>query len=146
MKEKNSNLFLGILGAVIGGFIGAIPWVAMYVYGDMILSLLAIIIALGAQFGYKLFKGPVDKKLPWIIAVISIIVVVVSTLFVIPSLLMINEKIAFSFENLKILYEYEPFKNAILKDLAVSIIFTLLGISGTFAQLKKQVSENKTEA
>ena len=40
MKEKNNNL-LGILGAVLGAFIGAIPWILVYVYGNLMFSFLA---------------------------------------------------------------------------------------------------------
>ena len=36
---NNKSYFTGIIGALLGGFIAAIPWVLMYVYGNMILSL-----------------------------------------------------------------------------------------------------------
>ena len=42
MKEKNNNL-LGILGAVLGAFIGAIPWILVYVYGNLMFSFLAFL-------------------------------------------------------------------------------------------------------
>ena len=53
MKEKNNNL-LGILGAVLGAFIGAIPWILVYVYGNLMFSFLAFVIALTAFKGYTL--------------------------------------------------------------------------------------------
>ena len=74
----------------------------MYVYGNMILSLLAIIIALGVLKGYQLFKGKVDDKLPVIIIVISIICVTVSTLIIIPLLLIAKEGEVVSIDNLKV--------------------------------------------
>lgn len=90
MKEK--SYLTGIIGALLGGFIATIPWVLMYVYGGMILSLLAIIIALGALKGYQLFNGKVDNKLPFIIAVISVLAVTVSTFVIIPYLLILKEE------------------------------------------------------
>ena len=37
---KGKNYVLGIIGGLIGGFIASNPWILMYVYGNMILSLL----------------------------------------------------------------------------------------------------------
>lgn len=143
MEKKNENLFLGIVGGCIGGAIATIPWVVMYVYGNMILSLLAIIIAMGVLFGYKKFHGPMNKSLPWIIAIISVVAVVIATLLVIPGLLLVKEGLSFNINNIKLLYAYEPFKTAIIKDLMISVLFTFLGISGTISSVKKQVSEGK---
>ena len=117
----------------------------MYVYGNMILSLLAIIIALGVLKGYQLFKGKVDDKLPVIIIVISIICVTVSTLIIIPLLLIAKEGEVVSIDNLKVLYDYQPFVDAIIKDYIISLLFTFLGISGVVANVRKQVSEGTKE-
>ena len=85
MKEKRGYI-RGILGGLIGGFIASVPWILMYVYGNMILSLLAIIIAIGVLKGYQICKGKIDNKLPVIIIVISLLCVTVSTLLIIPFL------------------------------------------------------------
>jgi len=145
MEEKNKSYLLGIIGGLIGGFIATIPWIMMYVYGEMILSLLAIIIALGVLKGYQLFRGKIDKKLPIIIVVISVISVTVATLLIIPCLLLIKDGEAASIENLKILYEYDEFVGAIIKDYAISVVFTFLGISGVVANVKKQINEGNTK-
>ena len=145
MEEKSKSYVLGVIGGLIGGFIATIPWIMMYVYGEMILSLLAIIIALGVLKGYQLFKGKVDKKLPIIIVVISVISVTVATLLIIPCLLLIKDGEAASIENLKILYQYDEFVGAIIKDYAISVVFTFLGISGVIANVKKQINEGNTE-
>lgn len=143
MEKGKENLVLGLIGALIGGAIATIPWVVMYVYGNMILSLLAIIIAMGVLFGYKKFHGPMNKSVPWIIAIISVLAVVIATLIVIPGLLLIKEGQSFHLNNLKLLYAYEPFREALFKDLIVSIVFTFLGISGTISNIKKQINEGK---
>ena len=143
--NENKNYITGILGGIIGGFIATIPWILMYVYGEMILSLLAILIAMGVLKGYQLFKGKVDKKLPIIIIVISIICVTISTLLIIPLLLLVKEGQSSSIENLQMLYEYEPFMTAIIKDYAISVLFTALGISGVVSNVKKQINDGETE-
>lgn len=145
VKSDNKSVVLGIIGAVIGAAVATIPWVLMYVYGEMILSLLAILIAAGALVGYQLFKGKVTKHLPIIIAVISLVMVIFATLVVIPLLLIGKEGLSMTLENVKTLYEYEPFKEALFKDLAFSILFTILGISGVISNIKKQLAEGKTE-
>ena len=50
---KKTSYFTGIIGALIGGIIASIPWVLVYVYGNMMLSLLAVLIAAGEFYGYK---------------------------------------------------------------------------------------------
>ena len=48
--------FKGILGALLGGIVASIPWILVYVYANMIYSILAVIIAMGALKGYQLFQ------------------------------------------------------------------------------------------
>ena len=90
----------GILGALLGGIIASIPWILVYVYANMMFSVLAIFIAMGALKGYQLFKGKIDKKLSIIITVVSLLSVVVSTLLIIPCLLLLKESIGISIENI----------------------------------------------
>lgn len=138
MKEK--SYLTGIIGALLGGFIATIPWVLMYVYGGMILSLLAIIIALGALKGYQLFNGKVDNKLPFIIAVISVLAVTVSTFVIIPYLLILKEEANVS---ISYLYSNSQFMSALVKDYIISLLFTFLGIGGIIKSIKIQVNDNK---
>jgi acetyl-CoA carboxylase carboxyl transferase subunit beta len=70
-KEKTGSYLTGIIGAIIGGIIATIPWILVYVYGNMMLSILAAIIAGGEFLGYKICKGKIDKKLPIIIFSVS---------------------------------------------------------------------------
>ncbi len=144
IKNDNKSIILGIIGAVIGAAVATIPWVLMYVYGEMILSLLAILIAVGALFGYQLFKGKVTKQLPIIISIISLVMVIFATLVVIPLLLLGRESLPMTLDNLTLLYEQDAFKEAIFKDLIFSIVFTVLGISGVISNIKKQLAEGKT--
>lgn len=143
-EEKRGNIALGTIGAFLGAFVATIPWILMYIYGEMILSVLAIIIAAGALFGYKILNGPIDKRLPIIISIASIVSVVVSTLVIIPLLLLKTEGLEMSIDNLEALYNFQEFASAITKDLIISIAFTILGISGIVSTTKKQI-ENKEE-
>lgn len=139
--NKNESYISGIIGGLIGGLIASIPWILMYVYGNMILSLLAIVIAIGVLKGYQLFKGKIDNKLPIIIIIISVISVTVATFIIIPILLILKEGLEVTSYNFEILYDYQPFVEALIKDYAISLLFTFLGISGVVSEVKKQVSE-----
>lgn len=137
MKNKN---YIALLGAVLGGLVASIPWILMYLFGNMILSLLATLIAVGAIFGYKLFKGEYFKQLPIFISVISVIIVTLDNLVVIPLIELKQGGYIVSFSNLAILYTIDSFKTAIIKDYVISLIFTILGISGVIKNLKNQVT------
>lgn len=137
------NYFSGILGALVGGLIATIPWILTYVYANMIYSILAIFVAMGALKGYQLCKGKIDKKLSTIITLVSLVSITIATLVIIPCLLLNKESMGVSLANLELLYGETEFVSALLKDYAISILFTFLGISGVIASIKKQTAENE---
>lgn len=139
---EENNRIVGVIGAILGGFVAAIPWIVMYVYGNIITALLAILIAMGSLKGYQLLKGRMDGKVPVIIAIVSIGVIIISTLLIIPCLLMVKENIPVTVYNLGLLYDYAPFRNAILGDLLLSVVFAFLGISGVIKNLKNQLNND----
>lgn len=143
--QNNKSYLTGILGGLVGGFIASVPWILMYVYGNMILSLLAIIIAMGALKGYQLCKGKINKSLPLIITIISLICVSVSTLIIIPCLLLSKQGATVNIDTLKFLYSYGDFTSAIMKDYIISVLFTFLGISGVISNIKKQLNDGRVE-
>ncbi|MBQ2938135.1 MAG: hypothetical protein IJE05_04595 [Clostridia bacterium] len=142
IKTNKESYITGIIGAVIGGAIGAIPWVLAYVYGGMMLSILATLIAAGEFYGYKIAKGKMNKSLPIIIMVLAIIIVTIVTLIIIPTLLMQKEGIKVTLLNLEILYLNSEFSSAIMKDFVISVIFTILGASIVTSNVKKEVEAN----
>ena len=134
---KQENYFSGILGGLLGGIIASVPWILMYLFGNMMFSALAIIIAMGALQGYKLCKGKMDSKLPMIITILSLISITIATLLIIPLALLAKNGYEASFGNLEWLYQNNEFTGALMKDYFISVVFTLLGISGVTSQLKK---------
>lgn len=140
-KAKGSYL-AGIAGAIIGGIIGAIPWILVYIYGNMILSLLAILIAAGEFYGYKLLKGKMTKLTPAIIMIIAIIIVSAATLLVIPAISLGNEGINVNVNTIKSLYQDSVFTAGITHDFAISVVFTILGASVITASVKKEIQNS----
>lgn len=139
--KMEKSYFMGIIGALLGAFVATIPWILLYIYGNMMLSILAFVIGYGALYGYKLFHGVVDKNTSWIITIVSLISVTIATLVVIPLWILHDNGYVISFENLSNLYTMSAFKSAILRDFVISIVFTLLGISGVISKIKQEVSE-----
>lgn len=142
IKTNRGSYLTGIIGAIIGGLIATIPWVLAYVYGGMMLSILAALIAAGEFYGYKICKGKINKSLPSIIMILAIIIVTIVTLVIIPGLLIQKEGINVSLINIQRLYQNEEFATAIMKDFVISIIFTILGASIITANIKKQLVDS----
>lgn len=133
-----NNYIKGIVGGFLGGLVASIPWIIIYIYGSMLLSILAGVIGYGVYYGYNKFNGRVDRNLPMIITVISLLVVVLVNSVIIPMILLFQTGYQASFENLMLLYSNVSFCGIIVKDLVVSIIFTFIGISSLTKQLKNQ--------
>lgn len=142
-KSVKGSYLTGILGAIVGGAIATIPWVLVYIYGGMMFSILAALIAAGELYGYKIAKGKITKKLPIILMVIALIIVTVTTLVIIPTLLIAKEGIAVNLTNISRLYENGEFATAMMKDFIISVIFTILGASIVTANIKKQLENNE---
>lgn len=66
----------GFLGALIGGFVGTIPWAVLFVAGYLA-SFAGALIALGANFGHKKFGGPPGRG-----RVLTVVFVTVAMVFV----------------------------------------------------------------
>ena len=103
----------------------------------MDVSFLVALIGYGVNYGYRLFNGKVDRKLPVIITVISVCVVILVTVLIIPMLLLVDYGYSASFYNLSLLYSYGV--ESMLGDLVIAIIFTFLGISWMVKQLKMEI-------
>ena len=142
---KKPTYMKGIIGSFIGGMIASIPWIFVYVYGEEIYTIFALIIATGAIIGYQIFKGKVDKKLPFIIAGISLLCVTISTLIIIPLLLLTQYGGSLSLLNLKILYGDPTFVRPLMQDYIVSLLLTIVGIIGPIIHIREILKRNPNQ-
>lgn len=141
-KAEGSYL-TGIIGAIIGGAIATIPWILVYIYGNMMLSILAVLIAAGEFYGYKIFKGKMTKITPAIIMIIAIIIISIATLLVIPGVSLMRSDISININTIKALYHDSTFISGISHDFAISVVFTVLGAGIITGNLKKQIQNSK---
>jgi len=138
-------MILGIIGGLIGGLIATIPWILASVYLEIMASVLAIPVALGVKFGYKLFGGKADKKLPIIIGVLSVLSIVIATMLFIPMLILSNEGVPVSLEIIMYIYGLEGVLVEMLKELAFGVVFTALGIRAVLSATKNEVNASNND-
>ena len=145
MEEETKNkYFLGVLGALIGALIGAIPWILMYIFANAMYALLSMFIVVGSFYGYKLTKAKIDRKLPIILSITSFISISVTMFIIIPICLMAKEEIPVSIESLQLLYQYDEFTSAILKDYVIALLFCIIVVGSIIYNLNKQLKEGVT--
>lgn len=92
------------------------------------------------MFGYRKLSGPMNKITPWIIMISSILIVTLVTLVAIPLLSLAHEGFPATIENLNILYQTPEYMSGLLKDLVISIVFTILGASIIFSRVKQEIA------
>ena len=143
-KKASGSYITGIIGAIIGGAIGAVPWIIAYIYGNMMIALLAILIAGGGYYGYKICKGKITKKVTIIITIISIIIVALVTLLIIPVILIHTEGMNTNLATIQYLYQDEEFTSAIIRDTLIAIVFTAVGVAVVNSSIKKDLEEGVT--
>lgn len=127
-----------ILGSIIGAILFSIPWIFSYVYLNYMVVVLASLIGFGALWFYKLFKGEVNKNTVYVIITASFIAITLSTFVIIPLMLMAKENIIISFANFKNIYSLDNFLSSLIGDYIISLLFTILGISGIIRSIKNK--------
>ncbi len=71
--EKRSSL-LAPVGALLGGVVGSIPWIILYVLGYMA-SMAAVLIALGAGLGHRLLGGKEGRGRLALVIILTLLLV-----------------------------------------------------------------------
>lgn len=144
IKVKNNN-FWGFVGAILGGLVASIPWILVYAYGNIMISALAILIAFGVFYGYKLFGGKITKSLPITLIVISILIDIFTILISIPIFFIHSEGADINFNTIKYLYEELNFIQGISIDAIIAIIFTIFGASVIAIYIRRIIKYGEKE-
>lgn len=98
---------------------------------------LVSLIGFGALWFYKLF-GEVNKNTVYVIITVSFIAITLSTFVIIPLMLMAKENIIIFFSNFKNIYSLDNFLSSLIGDYIISLLFTILGISGIIRSIKNK--------
>ena len=126
-KEVKRRYLTGIIGAIIIGAVAAIPLIYMYIYKTTFLSLLTILVPIGAMYGYSLFRGKINKKAGLINLLVTILIISIAVLIVIPMLTLKEAEYPITFNTIKQLYTYNEFKLVLFRNYMLSEVFAILG-------------------
>ena len=146
-KKKKGSYITGTIGAILGGLVASIPWILTYSFANMIIAALAILIAGGAYLGYKIFKGRIGKGFPVILTIVSLLIVTIVTTVICTLILIAKSGYNVTFYNLESLYVSENRANvgrAIIQDLIISLIFTIIGIAAIVRSIWIQIKNGAT--
>ena len=135
MKKESKNSLLGVIGAILFALIGAIPFIALYVYCNIRWSFLAYFIGVCSYLGYRLFKGKHDNKVIVKTGIVTLVVTLLAILFIIPSLLIVNKNMGPISDVLPILYDDIDFVKVIIKDTIVALIFAGFSIYTVYKRI-----------
>ena len=108
------------IGGLIGGIIFALPWLLLAAFSPISIPLLAFLIAPGVNKGYRILKGRVNKKLPTIVIVISVLILLLIYLIFFPLL----------FGSLSDIFEISYWK-MMLRETIISLACAIMGIYKT---------------
>ena len=72
-NEVEGNYIAGIIGAILGAFVGVIPSLITIIFANSIWSVLFALIQLCICFGYKLFKGKTNKFMIVLTIILSVL-------------------------------------------------------------------------
>jgi len=75
-ETRERSVLMGIIGSILGGLIGCIPWILIALAG-YVASLGGMLISFAAYYGYKLFRGKMGRTSTVII--VNVITVIVMT-------------------------------------------------------------------
>lgn len=127
--EIKENYFLGIIGAILGGLIIAIPLAFAYIYSKWtILLAMAVLFPLFEFYGYKWFKGKINAKLPIILLIVTVVNVLIMTLLFIPIALLIKSKLPITPLSIKSIYVNTRTALTIVQDCLLSLVISMLGV------------------
>lgn len=125
-NEVNGSYGLGVLGAILGSVVGAIPTILIVIFFSRIVGILCALIPLGAFYGYKLLRGKMTK------AVLPIIIAV--SLLMVPAIYYITQACWILVEDGYFIPPMEFIAIAlyvpgeVIADMLIYFLFTILGI------------------
>ncbi len=139
-NDAEGNYITGIIGALLGAFVGVIPSLVTTLFMEKIYALLFALIPLCIYGGYKLFKGKMNR----VVIVLSVILSVLSVFMLDMEVLIfsiINDYGVTFKDSCDLIAiaasEDSTFWGAVLTDSIVPLIFVALGIFIAWGQIRK---------
>ena len=133
-NEKQGNYALGIVGALLGGIIAAVPTILTIWFLERIYSLLYALIPLGAYFGYQKLGGKMNRVSVVVTCVLSILIGVLIDPVVI-AISLAQEGIPLSL--MPMLFKDDEFMRLMAPEMVKSLLFVALGIFIVWSKISR---------
>lgn len=136
---ETKRYILAILGGILGGLIASIPWLCLLIFGSVSLSILAFLIPMGVNYGYRKCKGRVNKKLPNITIFTSIIVFLIIILLVLPIWELVLLELPISFKTIKETIFSTSYWRDFGRIIIIAFVFLISGVIKTVNDIKHEI-------
>ena len=145
-NENNGSYLTGLIGALLGMLAGVAVNLLTIVFLQRYFAMLFALIPVAAMFGYKLFKGKLDK--------VSIVIVIALSVIAVPLMEYLSLVLGVSREfdipvGIAMQATMEALQNPdvkkdIIKDILMMLLFMALGVFIAFSFLRGQLNSTKS--
>ena len=133
---QNKNYGLGILGALIGGVVGSIPWIIVALTTNFFIGWLGFVIGICALYGYKKLGGIEDNYAKWIILFATLISVVFAQFFTLCfEIYQLGYEV--SLDNITLIFQDGEVVKSFLINIGIGSLIAFFGIKSLFDGLGK---------
>lgn len=70
-EEPRGSAISGVLGALLGAFVGAVPWFLASTFASFFVGWLGFLVGVAACYGYRLFKGRRSTRFAMVTVIVS---------------------------------------------------------------------------
>lgn len=144
LEKQNSlsdNYLLGLLGALVGALVAAIPWAVVSSQGWFV-AWLGYLIAIVASKGYDLMKVKTNMKKLWCVLAAVVIGVFAGQIMSDMIVIATDEELGHMFSDLFSYYanNFGEYLSINIKNLALGYVFAALGSLSVFVNIKKETA------
>jgi hypothetical protein len=143
-NAQPNNYLKGFLGAILGAGIGAVAWIVLYYLGFLSALTAVLAVFLGNYF-YVKFGGKANNVKNIIVAAVSLVVLVLACVGIyyveVGSVIAANNLNMTPFE---LIFSDEELKGYFISDMAMNVIFTIIGVVAQIASTKRNDQSSRT--
>ena len=144
LEKQNSlsdNYLLGLLGALVGALVAAIPWAVVSSQGWFV-AWLGYLIAIGASKGYDLMKVKTNMKKLWCVLAAVVIGVFAGQIMSDMIVTATDEELGNMFSDVFSYYanNFGEYLSINIKNLALGYVFAALGALSVLVNIKKETA------
>lgn len=144
LEKQNSlsdNYLLGLLGALVGALVAAIPWAVVSSQG-WFMAWLGYLIAIGASKGYDLMKVKTNMKKLWCVLAAVVIGVFAGQIMSDMIVIATDDELGHMFSDIFSYYanNFGEYLSINIKNLALGYVFAALGALSVLVNIKKETA------